>query len=261
MSAAIVTALSILGLLVGVIGIVLTIAFYSKSRLAYQVRDFPLVGQPGATPYGAVTILFNDSAVPRVTVTQLAFWNAGKTTVRRADIVEKDPISLSFDKDTVILGSRALRASKSVNDVQLVLDTDSRFRALLTFDYLDRGDGAILEIMHTGSGQAKIAGSVRGFPKGVENWGVLQNWEGPNRSDGWKFIAVLAGVALLVFFINLPQTSFATRHPLVSSILFYIVITIIVLFGVLLISAFGFAGVLWVRTAQKRLPKSLGRKA
>src|SRR5271154_3310367 len=84
-------AFGIVGLVGTVVSIVLTVRSLNRPRLAYRTRDLPLIGQPDATPYGDVSILFNGAPVPRLVVTRLALWNAGNTTVRRSDLVEKDP--------------------------------------------------------------------------------------------------------------------------------------------------------------------------
>ena len=134
-----------------IVGIILTVRSFTRARLAYQTRDLTLIGQPDATPYGDVSILFNGAPVPRLAVTRLAFWNAGNTTVRRADLVEKDPLTICFEERTAILGSRNLSETRAVNECRLFLNRDIPSRAILTFDYLDRGDGAVFEIIHTGS--------------------------------------------------------------------------------------------------------------
>jgi hypothetical protein len=44
---------------------------------------------------------------------------------------------------------------------------------LLSFDFFDRNDGAILDILHTSSELTpKISGVVRGLPDGVLDWGA-----------------------------------------------------------------------------------------
>ena len=123
-------ALPIVGLLLAVVGIILTIRSLTRARLAYRTRNLPLIGQPDATPYGEISILFNGQPVQRLVVTRLAFWNAGNTTVRRTDLVERDPLTVYFEAQTTILGSRTVSETRAVNDFRLSLNHSTSRRKL-----------------------------------------------------------------------------------------------------------------------------------
>src|SRR5271154_4018409 len=145
--------------------------------MVYQMHDNFVVGQPDASSLGDIKILFNGDAVPRVVVTQLAVWNAGNTTVRGNDIVEADPLAVGIDPGSSILGTGLLSATRTVNDFHIRVMAQDRSRAFLDFDYLDPGDGAVFQIIHSGAKcTARVTGSLRGIPRGLENWGDLEEW-------------------------------------------------------------------------------------
>jgi len=168
---------ALLGILIGIVGLVWARRFRVNPRMVYQKHDFFVIGQPAASPLGDIKILFNGTVVPRLVVTQLGVWNAGNTTVRRGDIVASDPLAVSVKDGVSILGSTRLSLTREVNDFQMRLSEDDRSHALLEFDYLDAGDGAVFQIIHTGGiNNVKVTGSLRGIPRGLEDWGDLQEW-------------------------------------------------------------------------------------
>jgi hypothetical protein len=258
------TALAIIGVLLTLLGIILALRSHAKARLVYQARHLTLIGQPDATSYGDIRILFNGAPVPRLMVTRLAFWNAGNTTVRRADLVDRDPLTVSFEEEATILGSRTLSETRAVNEFRLSLNRDRPSRAFLTFDYLDRNDGAVFEIIHTGSkGKANVTGSVRGIPKGAENWGDLSDWERQKSSLSEIRTAFVIPAAFLVLLLLLKwlQNILAKNHPALASAIgsapLYFLTLVGALFCLAILFAFGYT----VLSYWHSLPKSLSRKS
>jgi len=150
-----------------------------------------------------------------------------------------------------------LAVTRDVNKFRVVVNRDCLSEAYFQFDYLDGGDGAIFEIMHTGlKGRPRITGSLRGIPKGVENWGTLWNWEkGKSPLDELRrsltalgAIVTVGGMA--IFLVNYLRKA----HPNAMSILdlaFNVAMSAII-GGVFLV----FIILLWVGQV-RRSPKSL----
>jgi len=148
------------GWVIGVIAVTLAIVFHFKTRvstkLAYQWSGRHLVGGSEAALPDEVAISYCGISVPRLSSSQIIFWNCGNTTVRGTDIVKVDPLRI------------ARVHAKRQNE------------ALCTFDYLDPGDGARLEILHTGEkGYPELTGSIRGIPKGPSDWGAVDRFASP----------------------------------------------------------------------------------
>jgi hypothetical protein len=254
--------LTLLGIALSVVGVVLGIRSRSKARMAYQTHDFALVGQPDANSVGEIKILFNDSPVPRVVVTQLAVWNAGSTTVRSDDIVAADPLAVCFEPDVLILGTRRLKATQAVNDFRIRLQEQDRTRALLEFDYLNSGDGAVFEIIHTGAkGKAKVTGSLRGISRGVESWGDLQEWdEQKSRLASSSSGLVGPGAFMVVVLLFGWLRNMAGRkHPSIAAVMDLIATGFGLLIAVFFISIVGFIVIYSLRARSRATPKALSR--
>jgi hypothetical protein len=163
------------GTLVGGIGIGLAIFFYWRSRiegiLALQHDGFRIVGGEHAVFPDDITIQFRGRPVPRVTVSRLFVWNAGKKTVRGADVVEADPLRIELPVNGRLLSVSVPALTRPVTSFRAVGAPDST-EIQLQFDFLDPGDGAVIEAIHTGPvNRPKLLGTVRGMPHGIKDWG------------------------------------------------------------------------------------------
>jgi len=195
---------TLIGIAASAIFFWLGVRFRSKSQMAYQLHDFTVIGQPSVTNLGDIKILFNNVAVPRVVVTQLAVWNTGNTVVKGKEIVESDPLTIRFEDGAMILDAQRVSATQEVNDFRIRVSENDRSRAVLEFDYLNGGDGAKFQIIHTGgSGKAKVTGSIRGISKGVKNWGDLQEWsEQKSRFSGLGYLVLLDAIVATLSWIE-----------------------------------------------------------
>lgn len=166
------------GWLIGLVGILAAAFFYWRStigaRLVFQARGYHLIGGPEALLPGEVTISFKDTPVPRLTSAVIVFWNAGRATIRGADIVESDPIRIIFPEGTHLLRDGVTSATRSVVAAKTNVSERSPNELFVSFDFLDPGDGLVIEVLHTGEERfPAMAGTVRGMPKGIRDWGAI----------------------------------------------------------------------------------------
>jgi hypothetical protein len=246
--------------LVGIgVTVILARRYRTRPRMVYQMHDYFVVGQPDVSSLGDIKILFNGNAVPRVVVTQLAVWNAGNTTVRRDDIVEADPLAVSIDPGSSILGTGLLNSTRTVNDFHISVTQQDHSRAFLDFDYLDTGDGALFQIIHTGTmNKAKLTGSLRGIPEGLENWGDLASWGDQKiKLSGFTPLAVVIAVMLAFDWI---KSLVVAHHPAATKYFDWVVAALFLGIVLLAASAVTMVVVFVVRARSRIAPKALSRK-
>lgn len=122
---------------------------------------------------GGLEVRFKGTVVPRLTRTRMALWNPRWAIVDGGDIAESDPLRIG------------LRAAE-ILDVRVAAETRSAIRfsvdvrdgsCFINFDFLDRHDGVILDLLHTASEKDRpsIQGTVKGLPAGVSYYGPLTN--------------------------------------------------------------------------------------
>lgn len=158
----------LLGVVVGVIGILL----YRNMKIGpiptCQLRSLRLLGKEEQELPPEVEIRYKNKEVPRLTLTSAYLWNAGKTMMRGNQIVEDDPLRYEFDPSDEILKAHVATSTKPANKVTVREADNQKHTLLVDFDYLDPGDGARIDILHTSERRhPKIEGSLRGIPKGV----------------------------------------------------------------------------------------------
>jgi hypothetical protein len=249
---------TLIGIAVSAIFFWLGMRFRSKSQMAYQLHDFTVIGQPNVTNLGDIKILFNNAAVPRVVVTQLAVWNTGNTVVKGKEIVESDPLTIRLEDGATILDAQRVSATQEVNDFRIRVPEHDRSRAFLEFDYLNSRDGAKFQIIHTGgNGKTKVTGSIRGIPKGVENWGDLQEWsEQESRFSSLGYLALFVAIFLILSWI---KDKIARYYPAINKYTDWLVAAAVVVCGLFILSLILFGIGYSLRTRSRVTPKSLSR--
>jgi hypothetical protein len=159
------TLIGILGFLVGIIGIILWYASKSRSRLAAQANSLELVGPNAAFP-SDLEFLFKGHKVPNVTLSRIPIWNIGNTTVKGDQITSSDPLRIITSAGSTILEATIRAYTRQVNGFTCTSRPVSNEIAC-QFDYLDPGDGALIQIIHTGNDELKVVGTLRAVPKGI----------------------------------------------------------------------------------------------
>jgi hypothetical protein len=166
------------GTVLGLASLAAAIYFYLKSRkrsqLAYQRREVAIVGG-GTTAFPSdVEIRYASHVVPRVTSSRFAIWNSGTETIDPHQFVESDKIRLQVSEGERILRADVVKTSRTVNDFRLEFSSDAPSSAVIIFDFLDPGDGALVDVVHTDArGSINITGTLRGLPKGLTDLGEL----------------------------------------------------------------------------------------
>ena len=169
--------------------------------------------------------------------------------------MDADPLRIERGEESTILSTTILKKSREVIGVTCNFGSVSPWTASFTFEYLDPGDGCVIEILHTGERRhPKLFGTVKGIPQGLKNLGALLSQlrtssKGfPKSRQTIGFIAIAIGIlmSLAGTFISFKA---ADAGALKNKILTYGV----VIFGLL------YAGlgcmVFWI--TRRRYPRSL----
>ena len=160
--------LGLLGFIFGLIGLILYRNSKIGARPTCHLKSLRLIGKEEQELPQEVEIQYKDISVPRLTLTQVYLWNDGKEIVQGNQVVEDDPLRFEFDASDEILKAHVGTVTRDVNKVHVDVLSDIRNVAKLSFDYLDPGDGARIELLHTSKRRyPKILGSIRGIPKGL----------------------------------------------------------------------------------------------
>jgi hypothetical protein len=157
---------TLIGIVGIVIGVILAYSFKPRSRLAAQTNTLGLLG-PNAVLPTEIEFLFRGAKVSNVAMSRIAIWNIGNTTIKGDQMVSSDPLRIVTSKGSSILEVTIRHCTRQVNGVSCVLREGTTNDVECRFDYLDPGDGALIQLIHTGSDDVTVLGTLRGVPKGV----------------------------------------------------------------------------------------------
>ncbi len=149
-----------------VIGVILAYFFRPRARIAAQINTLQLLGRNSVLPTD-IEFLFRGNNVPNVTMSRIAIWNKGNTTIRGDQIVGSDPLCIITSDESTILDTIILTRTRQVNAFACIAQQQKRNQVECRFDYLEPDDGALIQLIHTGNDKVEIKGSLRGIPKGV----------------------------------------------------------------------------------------------
>ncbi len=141
-------------------------------------------------------------------VLRFYFWNRGKESIRRANVLEPLRV-VSTDSATEILQAKILGISRSLTKLKMVPVDSLRTKSfLLDFDILDTDDGATCQIIYQGTSGAVF--NLSGAIEGVHS--IQTNLTAPVGSvvmEGVKFIftGIVAAVGIILFFALLSWIS------------------------------------------------------
>jgi len=147
------------GLLVGIVCVILAVFFYirgKRERLPrFDTRTNNIVSDLRAR-FDALQMLYANQQIDNLSVTRVILWNAGRQAIRASDIAPTDPVAIRVSKPYQILDARVLGETAATNRFRVFVSND-RTEVTCQFDYVDHGQGAVLQVIHT----AKVDNDVR----------------------------------------------------------------------------------------------------
>jgi hypothetical protein len=201
--------LGLLGFYVGLLSIIVSIVvgvyFYQRAKRekapCWAIRTNNLiVGTKSKLPN--IEITYNGQQVENISVSRLLFWNDGADTIDHSDMVRSSPLRIVGDNGATLLDATILRANNATNSFSVSSPT-SENTCLLDFEYLDKGEGALIQVVHTGisSNDLKVVGAI----KGVKSLRLKKLKPATPLTPVWKAVIIfgLGAMAYLLFLTRL----------------------------------------------------------
>ena len=163
----------ILGMaLLTLLSVILAVTFFRKSQRRkkplYEIARRTVI--ENSTPIiQGLSVHFNGEEQPRITVAHLWFWNHGADTIRATDVADASPLGIEVADGASLLSAQVVRVTDTANQCGLGDPTkcdDGSVFIPLHFDYLDHGDGMVVQLVHNAEANHRIR--LRGKIMGVE---------------------------------------------------------------------------------------------
>lgn len=259
--------IGLVGIILGIVGIFSYKISKSIAKPSYQKSSLRLIGRNEDNLPKDVKVTYKGNEVDRLTKTTLTIWNNGSETLDGGDVVESDPLLISFKANDKILSYKILKKTKNANAFFLKSYKNSTNKLHFEFEYLDPDDGVVIELLHDSEERyPEFSGTIKGLPSGFVDQGrILQkkrnNLKGPlkvllNRPKVVFVTTLVMGLAMIAFGL-LPQeardfivgflSEKSTKKSIEQQPIFFVVL------GVLYTSMPAF--MLWAR--RKKFPKQL----
>lgn len=148
---------ALVGFLVGLLGIYLHLRDRKYARLSYATVNFNLV-QDYVERIPNLQVAYAGKRVLSITVSRIAFWNSGTDILNGSNIAPGDPLRFEIPEGK-ILEWQLVEATNPANQISLSLRSNGALH--ISFDFLNKGDGAIVQILHTGQ-RVNLLGQVKG---------------------------------------------------------------------------------------------------
>ncbi|MFA5253694.1 MAG: hypothetical protein WC367_03360 [Methanoregula sp.] len=160
---------SVLNLVIAIGGIILAIFFYLRSTKnrepVYAIRTYNILEDYSSKMTG-LSINYKAETVKDLSVSKIAFWNRGRETIKKSDIPSGDQLRIVAKTGQKILNAEIITPTNSPNKFEISTIEDHGL-VRIGFEYLDKNQGGVIQIIHTGTSSEDIAieGTVMGFGK------------------------------------------------------------------------------------------------
>jgi hypothetical protein len=198
----------VVGSIASIISVVLAVYFFLASRetreLTYFVHPVKSIIVSSGKSSQISVAHENESITTDVTATQIAFWNAGRESIRKDNVLR--PFVIKVGDQVPILETRIRKKSREV--VEILIDEEKAQQGELSIGWniLEQYDGAAIQLVFAGPPDTRItADAVIEGQSGVEGVQFTGTIRSPGeqyaragreyRVQGWVFLGM--GVVML----------------------------------------------------------------
>jgi hypothetical protein len=184
-----------------------------ERKPCYAFRSFNLIrGVAKKIPEIQISYSGHGEPIEQFTITRLVFWNDGRETINKQDIAKGEPLEIIGKEGVKILNANVISEKNPANQFECSLSRD-KSTLRIGFDFLDHGEGAILQIFHTGNTGSDL--ELKGIIKGAGN---PKRFNYPRGYPLGLKLMVLSGaivtLALLLASYFLPASSVEQKNPI-----------------------------------------------
>lgn len=147
-----------LGIVISIIQIIISLRSEAKKQLCYAVKNNNVINE-SANKINNLKVIYNNKLISTLSISDILFYSKSGKLINYNEIRTLTPLSIKVE-DGEILRSTVEFCKKKENDIEIDNQGDI---ATITFDYLNKYDGAIFRIYHTGldSDDVKLTGELK----------------------------------------------------------------------------------------------------
>ncbi|MFW0737812.1 hypothetical protein [Flavobacterium sp. T12S277] len=189
------------GNILGIIGIILAYYFYykgkSKKEIFYEIIGFNLINENLNQKVSELKISYKNKDIKYLTVSKIAIWNSGNTTIWENEIPENNKIQINICNNYEILEYELIENEDVDSKLNITKIDDKHLE--INFKFLEPNKGVVLKLIHTSktSNDVSIKGRIIG---GSEIKRINDIGRNNKEREHWstKYFGFLFGVILLL---------------------------------------------------------------
>ena len=158
---------TLLSFLIAIVGVITAVFYYYQGKKVkspcYAIRSFNIV-RDLVSKIKALEMLYSGKPIKNLTITKIAFWNAGRDTINSKDIPTTEPLIVRIREGCKILDAK-IHSMKNPANRLLISTSEDQLSCKIEFEYLDKGEGGVFQLIHTDINDKNI--EVKGLIKGA----------------------------------------------------------------------------------------------
>jgi len=189
------------GNVLGIIGIILAYYFYykgkSKKEIFYEITSFNLINENLNQKVSELKISYKNKDIKYLTVSKIAIWNSGNSTIWEKEIPENNKIKINICNSYEILEYELIENEDVDSKLNITKIDDKQLE--INFKFLEPNKGFVLKLIHTSrtSNDISIKGRIIG---GSEIKRINDIGRNNTEREHWstKYFGFLFGVIVLL---------------------------------------------------------------
>lgn len=181
----------------GIAALILALRLVKRKKPAWAYKTTRIMGLGTDAP-PELKLYFNNTPIEDVYRTTFIFFNRGTETIRKEDVTEN--VTVHFTGAQILREPTIKLKSKEAiqfSEKRVVKDGDNSVE--LDFLYLDHGDGAVIEVLHTKADNIRYSGNIMGTK--ITQCREFEQFRPPFHRSAvmpWLIIGALGGVGIAI---------------------------------------------------------------
>ena len=139
--------LSLIAIFSALFAIYTWIAGKKKKQFSLVCKTNEVIAS-GKSKIDKLFIQYDGETIENLSITKFYIWNSGNEVINKSDIVNSRPLSIIGSEPVSILDAQIIKANEETNAFSIA--DIKKQRVAFDFDYVDQGDGFVVQILHTG---------------------------------------------------------------------------------------------------------------
>lgn len=195
---------------------------------------------------------------------EIAIWNSGRKYINSSDMARKEPLRIIAQNNSKILAGELLFSSCEYCDVNCKMNENQR-EIIIDFDYLECGDGCIVNVIYEGKKEdLKVLGVIKGKKQIKKSQSIMEIFKKQKEIYDILTSKIFSWIVIFFCLFMCPVAYLQSGNFwAIDNNFFNIPDTLggkifdILVMGILVLFSFGVSIPFWIRLFTPRFPKDL----